>query len=119
MSRIKKSIALGLLTVAAFFATGQNQSQAQDFYIPVVYKVEVQYWFFDTDHYHWSTKLETTNRSQASLYYFLLQLAKQQGTLNDVVPNSYWRYIAVDVRMTREFIWFPYYPYRLTLAGDD
>ncbi|MCA9177780.1 MAG: hypothetical protein KDB14_25110 [Planctomycetales bacterium] len=63
------------------------------------YVVEVEYWFFDTDYYYWSTKLDTTNYNDAVQLYEILQAADEAGVLNQVVPNSYWRYIAVDVRM--------------------
>lgn len=68
-----------------------------------VYKVEVEYWFFDTDYSYWSTILETTDQQEAQLMYELLEYAHENGDLNSVVPNSYGRYIAVDVRLRTEY----------------
>ncbi|MEW4528684.1 MAG: hypothetical protein ACF8PG_12415 [Maioricimonas sp. JB045] len=68
-----------------------------------VYKVEVEYWFFDTDYSYWSTILETTDRQEAQLMYELLEYAHENGDLNSVVPNSYGRYIAIDVRLRTEY----------------
>ena len=41
------------------------------------------------------------------MYQYLLY-CKNNGMLNQVVPNSYWRYIAVDVRLRKTYK-FVYY----------
>ena len=79
-----------------------DNAQAQISISPT-YKVQVEYWFFDTDYYYWSTKMETQDYDAAVTYYNELMDAKEAGELNSVVPNSYWRYIAVDVRLIRVY----------------
>ena len=83
----------------------KSASAQSSFSIPRTYKVQVQYWFFDTDYYYWSTKLETEDQAEAQFLYEVLLWAKENGQLNAVAPNSYWRYIAVDVRMVVEYDW--------------
>ncbi len=91
------------LTVAAaltFCTIDAPSAQAQSYAMfKKTYAVQVQYWFFDTNYYYWQTKFESENQQDAQLMYDLLLLAKQNGQLNNVVPASYWRYIAVDVRL--------------------
>lgn len=104
---------LAISAAALFFTTSSAEAQS----ISPVYKVQVEYWFFDTDYYYWSTKLETTDYQEALDYLETLQDAQDAGMLNSVVPNSYWRYIAVDVRMTVTYpimqVNYNYYqPYR-------
>jgi hypothetical protein len=96
-----------LLAAAAvsigFSATAQSADAQRASYAQITYKIQVEYWFFDTESYHWSTVYETTDRDDALFVYNLLLLAKANGQLNQVAPNSYWRYIAVDVRMIPSF----------------
>lgn len=87
---------LALSAAAMLFTASSAEAQS----ISPTYKVQVEYWFFDTDYYYWSTKLETTDYQEAVEYFETLQDAQDEGMLNSVAPNSYWRYIAVDVRMT-------------------
>jgi hypothetical protein len=65
--------------------------------------VQVEYWFFDTDAYYWSTYYESSDYDDALSMYLFLKEADELGILNSVAPNSYWRYIAVDVRMITEY----------------
>ena len=58
---------------------------------------------FDTDYYYWSTILETHNKNDAQVLYDALRVAKEHGFLNEAAANSYWRYIAVDVRLKTEY----------------
>ena len=116
---LRKTIALATLSVAAFWATTleSKSTNAQDtISIARTYKVEVQYWFFDTDYYYWSTKLETSNYSDAQFLYGILLWAKENGQLNAVAPNSYWRYIAVDVRMRTVYNWNWLQPHQFDLS---
>lgn len=116
-SRRVFSAAFLLATVFALFSLSPGSATAQESVsITRTYKVQVQYWFFDTDYYYWSTKLETTNQSDAQFLYGLLVWAKENGQLNAVVPNSYWRYIAVDVRMRVEYDWNWVQPQELQLS---
>ena len=100
-------ITVCLLALAAGglgFVGAQRSAKADGFdYFQATYKVQVQYWFFDTDYYYWSTVLETDDYNTATFVYNLLASADADGQLNQVAPNSYWRYIAVDVRMTTEY----------------
>ncbi len=99
--------ALCLLTIVAascVFSVAPRTSHAADFTsFSATYKVQVEYWFFDTDYYYWSTVLETDDRSEAEFVYGLLLAAQDNGQLNEMAPNSYWRYFAVDVRMITEY----------------
>ena len=97
--------ALAVSAVSFFGSSTTANAQVDYFPITKTYKVEVQYWFFDTDYYYWSTKLETENRAEAEFLYELLLWAKENGQLNAAAPNSYWRYIAVDVRMVTVYDW--------------
>ncbi|QDU40335.1 hypothetical protein Mal4_46910 [Maioricimonas rarisocia] len=71
-------------------------------FLQCTYKVQVEYWFWDSNYSYWSTVLETTDQDEAQLMYDLLLYAKQNGNLNAVVPNLNWKYIAVDVRLKTE-----------------
>lgn len=100
--RFPKLLPCLLLAAAAlaFQGTTAREASAQDAQLtPRTYKVQVEYWFFDTDYYYWSTYFESDNYNDAKLVYDLLMHAKQDGQLNEVAANSYWRYIAVDVRL--------------------
>lgn len=114
--QFKTPLLVALFAIAALFLTSVDSSSAQaqsQIQIPKTYKVQVQYWFFDTDYYYWSTKLETNNSSEANFLYQVLLWAKQNGELNAAAPSTYWRYIAVDVRMVVEYDWDwfqPVYP---------
>lgn len=111
---LRKTIVLATLAIAAFWATTleSKSASAQSISISKTYKVEVQYWFFDYEHYYWSTKLETSNDSDAQFLYGILLWAKETGQLNAVVPHSYWRYIAVDVRIRTVYKWNWIQPYQ-------
>ena len=77
-----------------------RQAEAAPYrYAAITYEVQVEYWFFDTTSYHWSTIYSTNDKEDAEFVYNLLLVAKENGQLNRVAPNDYWRYIAVDVRM--------------------
>ena len=108
-----KTVFLLIAIAASSLALLPNSSaEAQTFtYLQKTYKVEVEYWFFDTDYYYWGTVFESSDHDEAEFVYNLLQIAKANGQLNQAAPNSYWRYIAVDVRMTTEYH-FPRYMYR-------
>ena len=71
------------------------------------YKIQVEYWFFDTDAYHWSTVFETTDYDDAQMVHKLLQFADDHGSLIQFVPSDNPRYIPVNVRMLnhRPVIW--------------
>ena len=96
-----------LLTVVAVsfaFSAMPRTSQAQDFAsFRATYKVQVEYWYFDSNYYYWSTVLETDNRVEAEFAYELLLAAEEDNELNKVAPNFNWRYIAVDVRLMTEY----------------
>jgi len=70
----------------------------------------VEYWFFDTDYYYWETVFESDDYGEAEWVYELLLIAKENNQLHAVVPASYWRYIALDVRMITEYHWPDYQP---------
>lgn len=79
---------------------GSNRAEAATSgYFLKTYEVQVEYWFFDSDYYYWSTVYSTSDQEDAQFVYNLLLLAKQNGNLNAAAPNEYWRYIAVDVRL--------------------
>ena len=92
---------LAFAAAALAFSATPSSADAQDYFSLATrtYKVEVQYWFFDTDYYYWSTVLETDDYSEADFVYSLLLMAQEDGQLNQYAPHSYWRYFAVDVRM--------------------
>jgi hypothetical protein len=100
-------LAACLLAIAAasvVLSTSTRTASAQTYaYFPKTYKVQVEYWFFDTDYYYWSTVFQTSNQADAQFVYSLLLDAKEDGDLNAVAPSSYWRYIAVDVRLVWEY----------------
>ena len=103
---------LTIVAVSFAFSAMPTTSQAQDFAsFQATYKVQVEYWFFDTDYYYWSTVLETDNRQEAEFVYGLLLAAAEDNELNNVARNFNWRYIAVDVRLTTEYS----YPRYLTV----
>ena len=113
--RFPKSVSFLLVCTVAFVAVSESSQAAhvQDrFLITKSYKVQVEYWFFDTDYFRWSTVLETTSREEAEMVYELLVYAKEQNQLNRFAPSSYWRFIAVDVRMITvyEYPRFTYTP---------
>jgi hypothetical protein len=89
-----------LIVAVAAFATDAQTAEADGFSnYHKTYKVEVEYWFFDTDYSFWATIFESSSFAEAELTYELLLLAKENGELNQVVGASYGRYIAVDVRL--------------------
>lgn len=71
------------------------------------HQVQVEYWFWDYDYTYWSTVYASENYNAANFVYQLSLLAKQNGDLNQVWPNDYWRYIAVDVRLRSVWIFKP------------
>ncbi|MEQ8791221.1 MAG: hypothetical protein RIC55_33470 [Pirellulaceae bacterium] len=96
----KTALCLLAITAAALaFSSAASTAQAQTAIGVTTYKVQVEYWFFDTDYSYWSTKYESTDYNDAQFVYELLQAADEEGVLNQVAPSTYWRYIAVDVRM--------------------
>lgn len=97
-SKAIRTIVFGLVLVCVSTAT--KQSSAANHGLEKLYKVQVEYWFFDTTHYHWSTYYETTDPATAIFVYNWLASAKDRGDLPIVAPNAYWRYIPVDVRFT-------------------
>ena len=108
--------ALVLLVVAQpasaqrYSARLNSQTFTQITRVQPTYQVQVEYWFFDTTSYHWSTVFETTNFEDAWLMYDLLMLAKSQGSLIQFVPSDNPRYIPVDVRLRTV------YPYYLSIS---
>lgn len=103
-----------LLAVSSF---DSGSARAQDtISVPRTYKVQVQYHFFDTDYYYWSTVLETSNQSEAQMLYDILVWAKENNRLNQFAPHSYWRYLAVDVRMRVEYDWNFLQPQQYSLS---
>lgn len=112
MTTLKNTLCL--LTVSAVFALttlGAAPAQAQQpGQFQRIYKVQVEYLFFDTDYTYWSTKLETTNRAEAEFLYGILLDAHEDGQLHQVAPHSYWRYIPIDVRMIVEYEYPIYQP---------
>ena len=111
--------ALGLLALA-FSLSAPAQADAQDYYFAQkTYKVQVEYWFFDTDYYYWRTVFETPNLEDAEFMYELLLLAKQNHQLNQAAPNEYWRYIAVDVRLITVYHYPRYQPRYPSLILND
>ena len=104
--RFPKIAALLLASAAATLlcsATTQEASAQTSSLLQKTYKVQVEYWFFDTDYYYWSTVFETNDLQDALLMYELLLIAKENHQLNEVAASSYGRYIAVDVRMITEY----------------
>jgi hypothetical protein len=101
--RLPKNAAylLAIIAVSLAFSALPRSSHAQEFAtIPTTYKVQVEYWYFDSDYSYWSTVLETNNQAEAELMYELLLTTQEDGQLNALVPNFNWRYIAVDVRLS-------------------
>ena len=92
---------VALLLIIGFAAQPAQAQTPTGFY--KTYKVQVEYWFFDTDYYYWSTVHETADLAEALFIYDLLLAAKRNRELNEVAANSYGRYIAVDVRMITQY----------------
>ena len=92
------TLLLAFLAASIAFSTAPQKAAARDLFTKT-YQVQVEYWFFDTDYYFWSTVFESSNLNEAMLMYELLLVAQENGQLNEVVGASYGRYIAVDVRM--------------------
>lgn len=98
------SLIVGAAALLLTMSFTSRSAEAQSISIVTkTYKVQVEYWFFDTDYYYWSTVFETDNLQDAQFVYDLLLMAKEDGQLNSAAPNSYWRYFAVDVRMITEY----------------
>lgn len=92
-----RTIALGLILTA--MASLAPKASASNEGLETLYKVQVKYWFFDTDYYKWETFFETTDPSEAISVYLLMQSVKDDGNLQLVAPNAYWRFIPVDVQL--------------------
>ena len=88
-----------LAAITISFAYVSKTAEAQFFAFDITYEVQVEYWFFDTDYSYWNTIFETDDYGDAELLFELLEAARDDNRLNRVVPNSYGRYIAVDVRL--------------------
>ena len=103
--RFAKTAAVLCVVAASFLAVSatprEANAQTSSLYV-TTYKVQVEYWFFDTDYSFWYTVFESNNLQEAQLFYELLLIAKENHQLNEVVPASYGRYIAIDVRMITE-----------------
>ncbi len=95
--RLRRSLLI-LLALAPLAALTASPAQAASPW-EKVYKVQVEYWFFDTDYYYWDDFYESTNQQAAQFIYALLMVAKNNGNLSDVASVGYWRYIPVDVRI--------------------
>lgn len=101
MTRLRP-LALSALTLALVLLAGASNARAESGSIVTwekVYKVQVEYWFWDSDSYHWEDFYISTNQSAANFVYAVLELAKDNGTLNQAAPNVNWKYFAVDVRL--------------------
>ena len=75
------------------------------FYLPV-YKVQIQYHFFDSNYYHWTTVKTTSDYLDAVGTIFWLGVQRERGRFLEAAdqlnPNVYWRYIPVDCRLVFE-----------------
>lgn len=97
---MKRILAIVAALACGIGMAGTPRAEAKTYgYYSKTYKVQVEYWFFDTESYHWSTVFESSDQAEAQFVYNALLVAKQNGALNAAAPNSYWRYIAVDVRL--------------------
>lgn len=103
---MKTLIVLGAVAFAMMFRTDTAQAELRT---QTVYKVQVQYWFWDSNYTYWSDYYETTNSNNATWMYLALLIARENGNLNNVAPNVNWKYIAIDVRLkeTQRPIWVP------------
>lgn len=63
------------------------------------YKVQVEYWYWDSESYHWEDFYVSTNYDAANFVFLVLDLARKMGTLNQAAPHVNWKFFAVDVRM--------------------
>lgn len=63
------------------------------------YQVQVEYWYWDTEYYGWSTVYRSESPQAAGFVYGVSQLALSNGTLNQLWPHSNWKFLAVDVRL--------------------
>lgn len=98
-SLLSLAAALSLAVVAADANRAEAAPRAT---LAATWEVQVRYWYFDTEHYHWSTHLRTGNEAAARLTYQRLLRHKQAGRLNRIAPSTNPRYIAVDVRLVRK-----------------
>ena len=105
----KKFLLAILFAAAATCLTSLDQKSAQaddDFFYLPIYKVEIQYVFFDTDYYHWRTAVTTSDYLEALGILFWLGVEDERGRFQDAAeqlqPGVYWRYIPVDYRLTFE-----------------
>ncbi len=99
---MKRLIAVAAVLAAALTVSTSQEVEAAEVSQNCTYEIQVEYWFFDTDYSYWKTMYSTTDQDDAQLMYDLLLIAKQNHQLNSVVPNEYWRYVAVDVRLVKK-----------------
>lgn len=98
-----RRIAVAVVCLGGLLAAGALQNEAEAKLPPgkwvKEYHVQVEYWFWDSDYYYWSTVYSTESAEAAQFVYAISQLAKDNGTLNQLWPSSNWKYIAMDVRL--------------------
>lgn len=94
-----KQLSVGALAGLVVLCTFAQPSKAEATSYEKVYRVEVEYWYWPPDIYYWSTFLETTNEFDAEFALLALELARDHGYLDSVVPSNN-LHIPVDVRLT-------------------
>ncbi|TWT94543.1 hypothetical protein [Stieleria varia] len=99
----KRTAPLAAIGLFAFFAICfSNQASAKSNTYTTwkkVYKVQVEYWYWDTESYYWGDYYESEDYGAANFVYAVLQNAKNTGILNQAAPHTNWKFIAVDVRL--------------------
>lgn len=102
-------------TAITCLSTLDHQSAKADndfFYLPV-YKVQIQYHYFDSNYYHWTTVKTTSDYFEAVGIIFWLDVQRERGRFqqaaNQLYPDQYWRYIPVDYRLVFEMQRIPVY----------
>lgn len=93
---LRKTIAAAVVFAIAIFC--QPSSAQAEIHFQKVYKVQVEYWFWDSDYSYWGDHFVTTDANAANWVYWSLLIAKANGNLNGAAPNVNWKYIAIDVR---------------------
>ena len=110
-SRLRRRICLAAMAFSVVLFSGSITNQAEAAPPPGTWvqehHVQVEYWFFDTDYYYWSTVYSSTNQQVANFVYAVSEMAMDNGTLNQLWPNDYWRYFAVDVRLITTWKYIP------------
>lgn len=108
---MKRMMAVVAAVACGIGLAGATPAEAKSYgYYTKSYAVQVEYWFFDTDYTYWSTKFETNDLGDAEFVYNALLIAKENGDLNTAAPSTYWRYIAVDVRLITVWTYHPPIP---------